>query len=186
MQRYNVSGIFDTEQDDNGELVLFVDAQAEIARLTAALEGALTKSASFEVEVERFREAIKMKGGTEHSPTEDAYTSACLAIAKHKARAEKAESDLATARAETAKWHADANLMLGFAELAYEAGAMPSSSELIAARDRALAADRKAVRLEGMREAARVKKDPAFGDDWLGMSCAILALADRAEKGGDA
>lgn len=116
--------------------------RTEIARLTAerdALRAAIFGGASY---------ASDLRNGNfvEMAQTLHAAQKGGLA------RAEKAEAALATARAETAKWHADANLMLGFAELAYEAGAMPSSSELIAARDRALAADRKAVRERALRD----------------------------------
>lgn len=44
------------------------------------------------------------------------------------------------------------------------------------------ARDRK-MRAEGMREAANVKYDLRYGKDWLGMSVAILTLADKTEKG---
>lgn len=85
-----------------------------------------------------------------------------------------------TARAETAMWHADANLMLGFAELAYEAGAMPSSSELIAARDRALAADRKAVRRDmAERIAIYLELGGTLPVTTKGKVDAILALIEK-------
>lgn len=35
-----------------------------------------------------------------------------------------------------------------------------------------------AAKIEGMREAAAVSRKDGFGDDWLGMTCAILAEAD--------
>lgn len=57
----------------------------------------------------------------------------------------------------------------------------PEAASALEARE--AAADR-AGYLRGLREAAAVKKEPQYGDDWLGMSCAILALASRAEKGG--
>ncbi len=44
------------------------------------------------------------------------------------------------------------------------------------------ARDRK-MRAEGMREAANVKYDPRYGKNWIGMSIAILTLADKTEKG---
>ena len=80
--------------------IMLRDLSAKLAEVTRDRDEALTKSALSEVELERIREAIKMKGGTEHSPTEDAYTAACGAIRKHKARAEAAERALATAEAD--------------------------------------------------------------------------------------
>ena len=101
-----------------------------------------------------------------------------------------------TARAETARWQADANLMIGFAELAYEAGAMPSSSELIAARDRALADRDKATREQALREAARVAEKasddcgPSYGDGYPSevaseIAFDILALIEKEPKDND-
>ena len=43
----------------------------------------------------------------------------------------------------------------------------------------ALAARDKAMLIEGMRRAATIKRDPKFGNDWLGMTAAILALIEK-------
>ena len=48
-------------------------------------------------------------------------------------------------------WHADANLMLGFADLAYEVGAAPTSGELISAKHRAVSS----IRNDALEDAAR-------------------------------
>ena len=61
-----------------------------------------------------------------------------LATEHDRMMAEKG-AEIAMLRAERDRWHADANLMLGFADLAYDVGACPTSSELIAARDRVVA-----------------------------------------------
>jgi len=37
------------------------------------------------------------------------------------------------------------------------------------------------IRAEALREAASVRWDRRYGDDWLGMSCAILALIDKEQ-----
>lgn len=40
------------------------------------------------------------------------------------------------------------------------------------------------MRAEGMRKAACIQKTPEFGSDWLGMSCAILAAAEKEAGNG--
>lgn len=78
-------------------------SEAQAAALAALRERAdevETANVLLEVELHRIHEAIKMKGGTEHSPTEDAYNAACAAIVKHKARADEAEAELSALRAE--------------------------------------------------------------------------------------
>ena len=40
------------------------------------------------------------------------------------------------------------------------------------------------AKAEGMREAAAVKNDGRYGDDWLGMTAAILAAAGAIQKEG--
>lgn len=54
-------------------------------------------------ELSRIKEAIRIKGGNEHSPTWDAYEVACRAIDKHRARALAAEARLAEVEAEARK-----------------------------------------------------------------------------------
>jgi len=57
----------------------------------------------------------------------------------------------------------------------------PEAASALAARE---AASHRAGKLEGLRDAVRIKHDASkYGDDWVGMTCAILALADRIEKG---
>ena len=97
-------------------------------------------------------------------------------IARMTAELEAVKAERDTARAETARWQADANLMIGFAELAYEAGAMPSSSELIAARDRALATRDKATREQALRDAV----DACRGSIWFThIEPRIIALSEK-------
>lgn len=130
-----------------GQAADALEAQAdEIARMTAALAEA--EGAHWRVTPNTYTIPSEHPlGRTEADPMEgpgETYRDAYQRVL--------AERD--TARAETAKWQADANLMLGFADLAYDVGAMPSSSELIAARDRVLAARDKATRERALREAA--------------------------------
>ena len=95
-------------------------------------------------------------------------------------------------------WHADANLMLGFADLAYEVGAAPTSGELISAKHRAVAS----IRTAALEEAARVaemhferlpnyakhagnhladKVEEGYGNAVTNIAAAIRALKDRNE-----
>lgn len=75
-------------------------------------------------------------------------------------------------------WHADANLMLGFADLAYEVGAAPTSGELISAKHRAVSS----IRNDALEDAARrlLRCFPNMGmiDEFAD---AIRALKDRNE-----
>lgn len=84
------------------------------------------------------------------------------------------------ARAQVARWQADATLMLGFAQLAYDAGAAPSSSELLAARDRTLAARDAALRNEGRRQAAAACD---WGDIYGGNAVSVILAALEPEGG---
>ena len=66
--------------------------RAEIERLkdtNKALENSLYNSemnlSHLSAELERLEEAIKVKGGTAHYPTEDAYLTVCKALEKYKA-----------------------------------------------------------------------------------------------------
>jgi len=43
------------------------------------------------------------------------------------------------------------------------------------------AVDPATIREKALREAASVRWDRRYGDDWLGMSCAILALIDKEQ-----
>ena len=116
-----------------------------------------------------------------------------LAAEHDRMMAEKG-AEIAMLRAERDRWHADANLMLGFADLAYDVGACPTSSELLAARDRVVAtisnaAFEDAARMVDCacecREAVltantRVERWTACGRD----PCGALDAADiRAMKG---
>ena len=80
--------------------------------------------------------------------------------------------EIAMLRAERDRWHADANLMLGFADLAYDVGACPTSSELIAARDRVVATISNAAFEDAARAAERDCDWTAFGkagiEEWDG------------------
>lgn len=70
-----------------GEYQLRRDTQAEtnvyinyVARLTATIAGLKAENNSLNSQLEKLREAIRIKGGDEHYPTEDAYLAACKAI----------------------------------------------------------------------------------------------------------
>jgi len=122
--------------------------------------------------------------------TDDEY----ILAAEHARIVAKKDAEIAMLRAERDRWHADANLMLGFADLAYDVGACPTSSELIAARDRVVAtisnaAFEDAARMVDCacecREAVltantRVERWTACGRDPCG---ALDAAAIRAMKG---
>lgn len=54
-------------------------------------------NAALTARIKHFEDAIKAKGGNEHSPTQDAYDLACKAIDKHRDRAEALETKLAAA-----------------------------------------------------------------------------------------
>lgn len=146
---------------------------AEIARMTAALAEA--EGAHWRVTPNTYTIPSEHPlGRTEADPMEGpggTYRDAYQRVL--------AERD--TARAETAKWQADANLMLGFADLAYDVGAMPSSSELIAARDRVLAARDKATRERALREAASSIEGNT--QERIALRRAILAKIKEAENG---
>ena len=98
--------------------------------------------------------------------------------AEHDRLMAERDAEIAQLRAERDRWHADANLMLGFADLAYAAGAAPTSSELIAARDRAVAA----IRNDALEDAAKVVEDYLM-DRRLQNLKAKLAAAIRAMNG---
>lgn len=68
-------------------------AAAEIATLRARI-------AELERELAGLREAIRIKGGNEHAPTQDAYDAACNALHAQRARAITAETALAERTAE--------------------------------------------------------------------------------------
>lgn len=63
--------------------IVWQDLKADNAALTAR--------------VKHFEDAIKAKGGNEHSPTQDAYDLACKAIEKHRDHAEALKTQLAAA-----------------------------------------------------------------------------------------
>jgi hypothetical protein len=50
---------------------------------------------------------------------------------------------------------------------------------VLASKLRAAEAALATARADALREAASVKKTPQYEGDWLGMSCAILALIDK-------
>lgn len=54
-------------------------------------------NAALTARVKDFEDAIKAKGGNEHSPTQDAYDLACKAIEKHRDHAEALKTQLAAA-----------------------------------------------------------------------------------------
>lgn len=123
----------------------------------------------------------------------DAAEAYILAAEHDRMMAEKG-AEIAMLRAERDRWHADANLMLGFADLAYDVGACPTSSELIAARDRVVATIRNAAFEDAARMVdcacecrdavlaakTKVERWNACGRDPCG---ALDAAAIRAMKG---
>jgi hypothetical protein len=58
------------------------------------------ETAAAKAELKRLKDAIAVKGGNEHAPTQDAYEAACDTIRKHKARAEATEARLADVQAD--------------------------------------------------------------------------------------
>jgi len=87
---------------------------AQIERLTAEKDAA-------ERELKRILDAIEVKGGSEHAPTEWAYQAACDAWRKRldlhreaEARATTAERDLAEARAEVERFRSERSYIVGF------------------------------------------------------------------------
>jgi hypothetical protein len=69
----------------HAKLLLSVMARLEedLKYATAALDRETTRRLALD-------DAIAVKGGTEHAPTQDAYDAACVALGKHRARAETA------------------------------------------------------------------------------------------------
>lgn len=67
---------------------------------------------------------------------------------------------LAEAQSDAEKWHADAILILGFAEILTEMQAMPSSSELIAAKNRVVSS----IREEAFHVAIEAAAQKAYED----------------------
>lgn len=98
-----------------------------------------------------------------------------------------AERDAQTARADAAEAREQALLSTYDAErkvmvenVAIKAEVARLTAELTALRagQDALEAKLRAERNKALRDAAAVKKTDKFGDDWLGMSCAILAMIE--------
>ncbi|WP_192799394.1 hypothetical protein [Brucella anthropi] len=74
--------------------------RAESERLRTYIlraEKAETDNAVKDARIKYLEDAIKAKGGNEHSPTQDAYDLACKAIEKHRDRVETLEAKLAAA-----------------------------------------------------------------------------------------
>lgn len=103
------------EEHKNGEYVLFSQAEAIIAAkeqerndsskawrdafdsMHRRAMDAEADNAALTARVKHFEDAIKAKGGNEHSPTQDAYDLACKAIDTHRNRAEALETQLVAA-----------------------------------------------------------------------------------------
>ena len=105
-------------------------------------------------------------GGRDHPDAE------YILLSEHDRIVAEKDAEIAMLRAERDRWHADANLMLGFADLAYDVGACPTSSELIAARDRVVATISNAAFEDAARAAERDCDWTAFGkagiEEWDG------------------
>ena len=81
-------------------------------------------------------------------------------------------------------WHADANLMLGFADLAYEAGVVPTSKELISAKHRAVSSIRNdALEDAAMKATGFLVGNPEHGSPLRNPMPHEIAAAIRAMKG---
>ena len=118
---------------------------------------------------------INLRGSrwvTEDDAREDHGDVDYLLGSEHDRLMAEKRAEIARILAERDRWHADANLMLGFADLAYGAGAAPSSSELIAARDRVVATISNAALEDAARAAERDCDWTAFGkagiEEWDG------------------
>lgn len=92
--RYMIHPLWGRMINRVGEYVLYSQA-AEIIAVERA------NVATLESEIKRINDAIAVKGGTEHSPTQDAYNLACSAIEKHRkcAETERSEKDAITRHA---------------------------------------------------------------------------------------
>jgi len=101
-------------------------------------------------------------------------------IEKLQRERDEARDRLAEAQSDAEKWCKDSILMLGFADILEEHGLMPSSSELISARDRALAKSREQgfrAGIEAAAEKARIHMLGMSRERSDKMQKAILALS---------
>lgn len=82
------------DADLEKQLAMKID---ECAGLANNLDGYEADNAAKDARIKYLEDAIKAKGGNEHSPTQDAYDLACKAIEKHCDRAKALEAKLAAA-----------------------------------------------------------------------------------------
>ena len=122
--------------------------------------------------------AIKIKGGNEHAPTQDAYDAACRSINEQRARADRAEAALA------AQIEADAEIAEDLNDYIWDystgnrgrIGSDPAADAIRNQPHDRTALDR--YREKVLREAAEILDD----EGWLGMSMhRILALIEKPE-----
>ena len=146
-----------------GEWVRYSDHAAEIARLTAALaesEAAAEGALMILVQTQAERDAaLEQVAG--------AYEAAADVVSKLRDTMNLASPG---------DWGCEDSNLLRHIETTIRALTPANALAALSRRDAQM-------RAEGMRMAACIEQTPEFGDDWLGMSCAILAAAEKEAQG---